>query len=115
MEIEGYEQNQCEIEDQLYHFFDLKKVNPNELVILENCYLKLKEIHMYKSSCDTLRKVHFDLPLLSLKFGLSDKQYMELLQLDLEPGEINMKMPIITKHGKFESSYGKLLYDQFLK
>jgi hypothetical protein len=99
-EIEHLEQNLLDLDFQLGHFFELKKVNPNELVILENCYLKLKEIHMYKKSCDTLRKIHYDLPLTSLKFGLTNSQYIDLMKIDSEPGEIDTSMPIITKHGK---------------
>ncbi len=99
-EIERLEQNLLDVEYQSEHFFEQKKINPNELIILENCYLKLKEIHMYKKSCDTLRKIHYDLPLTSLKFGLTDSQYIELMKMESDPGEINASMPIITKHGK---------------
>ena len=103
-EIQDLLLNLYSIKFQLNHYFDLKKVNPNEMIILENSCLKLKEIYMYKNSNDTLRKIHYDLPLSSLKFGLSGSQYIELLKIDSEPGEINSKMPIITKHGKLKEN-----------
>ena len=98
-EMEALESNLNDLEHQLIHYYEIKKLNPNEIIILENCCLKLKEIHMFKNSTDTLRKIHYDLPLPSLKFGLSKDQYVELLNVEADPGEIDETTPIITKQG----------------
>lgn len=76
-QIENLKKRLENLEYQLEHLFEEKKIKSNEIDLLENCYFKLKEIHMYKSVPQTLYKIFFNLPLPSLKFDFSFDQLIK--------------------------------------
>lgn len=83
------------MENQLNYLYEEKKVKQNELDILENCHLKLKTIIMYKESSETLNKIFFDLPLPATKFALTDNKAIELLKMNIELDDEELKKKIV--------------------
>jgi hypothetical protein len=63
-----------QLEDQLVQFYNEKKIKQDNLNILENCHFKLKEIYMFKTCSDSVKKIFYDLPLSSLKFGVPNNE-----------------------------------------
>ena len=86
-----------EIESRISICYEEKKVNPKELEILEKCLIKLKEIYMFKTSWEMMRKIFYDLPFPVLKFGLSNNQSVQLIKTEDDPDEY---VNIYNKHGK---------------
>lgn len=65
--VEKLKKRIYEIEDYLVYLYQEKKIKQNELDVLENCYVKLKEIYINKISTETLEKIFYGLPLPSFK------------------------------------------------
>ena len=68
------------LEYETAHLYQEKKIKPNELDLYENCYLKLKEIYMYKTCPQTLNKIFYHLQLPSIKFGLPNHSFDQLIR-----------------------------------
>ena len=55
---------------------------------------------MYKSSSETLNKIYFDLPLPATKFALTDNKSIELLKMNIQMDEDELKKKaIVSKDG----------------
>jgi hypothetical protein len=65
--VEKLKKKIYELEDYLIYLYQEKKIKQNELDVLENCYVKLKEIYINKISTETLEKIFYGLPLPSFK------------------------------------------------
>ena len=57
------------LDEQLVHLYQEKKVKQNDLDILDNCYLRLKEIHINKMSSEALGKIFYGLPMPTFKLN----------------------------------------------
>jgi hypothetical protein len=57
------------LEEEVIHLFEEKRITNKELDLLENCCAKIKEIQMYKSCSQTLDKLFHNVKLPCLKFG----------------------------------------------
>jgi predicted nuclease with TOPRIM domain len=83
------------LEYEAKHLFHEKRIKPNELDLYENCYFKLKEIHMYKNCPQTLNKIFFNLELPSIKFGLPNNSFDQLIR---KPHVDRSTSPVVLGH-----------------
>jgi len=60
---------------------------------------------MYKDSSETLNKIYFDLPLPATKFALTDNKAIELLKMNIQIDEDELKKKaVVSKDGIRSSS-----------
>ena len=83
------------LEYETQHLFHEKRIKPNELDLYENCYFKLKEIHMYKNCPQTLNKIFYNLELPSIKFGLPNNSFDQLIR---KPHVDRSTSPVLLGH-----------------
>ena len=78
--LNGLKEKLERLEYETVNLFQEKKIKHNELDLYENCYFKLKEIHMYKNCPQTLNKIFYNLQLPSIKFGLPNNSFDDLIR-----------------------------------
>jgi hypothetical protein len=61
------------INSQLYSMYQEKCIKQIEIDILENSYLKLKEIYMCKLNSDTVEKIYYNMDLPTFKIGQDNR------------------------------------------
>ncbi len=97
-----------EFEDYLIYLYDEKKIKQNELDVLENCYVKLKEIYINKTSSETLGKIFYGLPLPTFKLVSNNSGGHE--KNDIQPEKNKAKDSTAALVSLvFHNSYGILL------
>ena len=70
------------LEYEVAHLYDEKRVTDKEVDLLENCCVKIKEIQMYKSCSQTLDKIFHNIKLPALKFGLPKNSLDQLIRIN---------------------------------
>lgn len=68
------------LEEEVIHLFEEKRITNKELDLLENCCAKIKEIQMYKSCSQTLDKLFHNVKLPCLKFGQPKSSLDEIIR-----------------------------------
>ena len=74
------------LEHEVIHLYEEKKITSKELDLLENCGAKIKEIQMYKSCSQTLEKLFHNVKLPCLKFGMPKTTLDEIIRPTRDTG-----------------------------